>query len=473
MTCCGDIIMRARIIRDQYRNEKYQPTRHDDPVLSMRACGFFTATGLLLILAACASNNILELDLMPAPEVYDKDGFNPLADADPIAELPYEGVLYATDRQPAQEGDRERFYLNDRGEYLRLGVARVSVADVDMTWEEARRVTLLKNRSSKYPLSISEVEEYGGLDRTLGFHLTPDTIGDDPHAPAARYAAAVNMQLAKSRRKDVYIYVHGYKVVFENPALVATELWHFLGYDGVFIAYAWPSTPSKWAYLKDAETAGGFARNLRLFLEFLSEETDAEQIHVLGYSAGTRLVARAFEQLALIHQDKTSEEIGKKLRIGNLILVGSDIDRHVFVNYLNDGVLDVPDHLSIYMSGNDKALDYSQLLTRRERLGQLLGDITPEVDAFLIEQSSRMSLIDVTAAEGSAVGNGHGYFRNSPWASSDILMTLMYDLRPADRGLVRADGSPVWTFPPDYIERLRVALAEMNPLFANDRAGDN
>ena len=52
-------------------------------------------------------------------------------------------------------------------------------------------------------------------------------------------------------------------------------------------------------------------------------------------------------------------------------------------------------------------------------------------------------------------GNGHGYFRQSPWASSDILATLAYDLQPADRGLVRATDSPIWTFPTDYIERLR------------------
>ncbi|NIT60672.1 MAG: alpha/beta hydrolase, partial [Aliifodinibius sp.] len=55
------------------------------------------------------------------------------------------------------------------------------------------------------------------------------------------------------------IYVHGYKVVFENPMLVATELWHFLGYDGVMVGYAWPSTPSRWAYLRDTDTSNGYA----------------------------------------------------------------------------------------------------------------------------------------------------------------------------------------------------------------------
>ncbi|MBW1865685.1 MAG: alpha/beta hydrolase [Deltaproteobacteria bacterium] len=72
-----------------------------------------------------------------------------------------------------------------------------------------------------------------------------------PHWPAERFAHLVNEKLKGSQKKDVYIYVHGYKVVFENPILVATELWHYLGYEGVFIAFAWPSTPKALAYVMD------------------------------------------------------------------------------------------------------------------------------------------------------------------------------------------------------------------------------
>ena len=65
-------------------------------------------------------------------------------------------------------------------------------------------------------------------------------------------------------------------------------------------------------------------------------------------------------------------------------------------------------------------------------------------------------------AEASDAGNGHAYFRKSPWASSDVLMTLATDLGPEERGLVRED-SPIWIFPPDYLERLRAALGRVVP----------
>ena len=48
---------------------------------------------------------------------------------------------------------------------------------------------------------------------------------------------------------------------------------------------------------------------------------------------------------------------------------------------------------------------------------------------------------------------------DSAHGSSDLLMSLAYGLPPARRGLVRKDpGIALWTFPPDYIDRLRGAL---------------
>jgi len=84
----------------------------------------------------------------------------------------------------------------------------------------------------------------------------------------------------------------------------------------------------------------------------------------------------------------------------------------------------------------------------------------------LIAYRDRISLINVSDAEGAGTGNGHGYFRSSPWASSDVLMTLYYGLSPQQRGLVEEDDLPVYTFPPDYIERLWDAIEDVDPEFA-------
>jgi len=420
-----------------------------------------------MLLSGCSSIIWDEITLMPPPDVY-KDGMlNPLPKTNPMDSIPYHGILYATNRQPAKAGDRENYYLNQRGGVLRLGVAHVSMRGADLHWDEIRKKTLLKNRSDNPPLHVTGVEEYGILKDTVPRIAMRDDYPPETLDGGEQFSQAVNAQLARSKRKHIYVYTHGYKVVFENPMLVATELWHFLGYDGVMIGYAWPSTPSKWAYIKDNDTANGYARHFRKFLEYLGEKTDAVEIHVIGYSAGTRMVARAYEQLALMHHDESHEEVQEKLRLGHLILVGSDLDREVFGEYLADGVLNVPRHMAIYVSDKDKALGLARWLTRRERLGQVLSEETlgPTGRRLLTQYKNHISMIDVSDAEGADTGNGHGYFRSSPWASSDILMTLMYDLTPEQRGLVLKKNMPVWEFPDDYLNRLWATIAEINEDF--------
>jgi esterase/lipase superfamily enzyme len=413
-------------------------------------------------LNGCGGKKLDQIFLMPAPDVYDTGAIDPFTDVNPIEEIPYEGMLYATDRKPAEDEDKELHYLNERGFLLRLGVGKIELGDNTMTWEEAREISLLKNRTTKYPLKISQVDEIGILAESYSNFIPPKS--SDIEQPGKIFAQKINAKLAISKRKDIYIYVHGFKVVFENPLLVAAELWHFLGYDGVFIAYSWPATPKNLAYFSDLETTALSAYNLRILLEFLAINTEAENIHIIGYSAGTRVVINALNQLALIHDEATKEEYRKYYRIGHVILTGSDFDRQLFGAYVDEGLLRVSKDFTVYLSEMDKALGLSRWLFKRDRLGQMWDEskMTDFIANWLWE-TEEMIFIDVTKAEQSSTGNGHAYFRKSPWVSSDILSTLMYDLSPEERGLTRTREWPMWKFPPDYITTLAERLAKQNP----------
>jgi esterase/lipase superfamily enzyme len=264
----------------------------------------------------------------------------------------------------------------------------------------------------------------------------------------------------------IYVYVHGFRVVFDVPVLVASELWHFLGYRGAFIAYTWPSTPSVFAYLSDLEAAIIMARKLRLFLTYLAEETQVERIHIVGFSAGSRLVVRALTQLALLNADTTDEQIRKDVRIGNVIIIGGDISHEEFGAALADGLLRIPERTTIYVSSADRALVWARRFFRRERLGQMWAEDLPQRTVYFLRANPSLQFIDVTQAAGSTTGNGHAYLRKSPWVSSDLLALLSYDIGAAERGLEKETNLFVWTFPPDYIERLRKVLTEMNPDWA-------
>jgi esterase/lipase superfamily enzyme len=412
-----------------------------------------------LLLAGCASNKppADQVFLMPAPAVYGEGHIDPFGGSALPADSPLPCILYATDRAPTKEPEHFAYYSDERANLLRLGEACIEPAgDQALTWAELRRISLLKDRSDRYPLQVGSVDEYGILERSV-----PPFAGGVERSPlpGERFAAAIDARLATAANKDVYIYVHGYKVDYENPVLVAGELWNFLGNDGAFIAYSWPSTRKTLAYWSDLDDALNSARGLRMLIAFLSEHSDAENIHVIGYSAGTRLVARMLADLGMYSRFMGEDEIRRRVRLGHVILVGSDIDRGILGGYVLDGALRVPKSLTLYQSSADSALSLSKLLFRRERAGEaLIGEMATEQARRFLSSHPRLRVIDVSNAEGAVSGSGHGYLRESPWVSSDVVLSLRYDLAPEERGLVRAPGSPVWTFPDDYLERAGAAL---------------
>ncbi len=400
---------------------------------------------MLSFVAGCSSSGPSTLNLMPAPSIYNPEIEEALNITKGVLVPPTE-IFYATNRAPAVANSTQ--YSGDRGGVLRFGEARIMMGKGEHTFEEVREISLLKNRSEEYPLSVTDVHEYGLFSKSLNSFYAEEVLKSGRTAQDDQFAKRINETLANSSRKDVYIYVHGYKVDFDNPILVASELWHFLGYEGAFVAFSWPSTPRTMAYLADLETAEISSYQLRRLISFLSENTDAERIHIMGYSVGARIVVKSLSQLSL-----TRRYGGEKLRIGHVMLFGSDLDADMFGANINEGLLDIVDDITLYISENDQALAFSGWIFSRSRLGQLASEITLTVKRFL-EGNPKLSVVDVTKASASDTGNGHAYFRKSPWVSSDVLMSLKYNLKPGERGLKREDYGPIWTFPEGYMEKL-------------------
>ena len=415
---------------------------------------------LLALGAGCSSNKPKpnQVFLMPAPDVYEEGDIDPFDGNERIVQGDIRGLLYATDRAPATPEDKKHEHYSDRrANALRVGMVSVRLGkDDDMTWEEARRVSLLKNRTENFPLEVAEVEEFGVLERTV----TP-LDGTTPRMPepGQLLSEEINRQLERSDSPDVFIYVHGYKVNFSNPVLVATELWHFMGYEGAFIAYSWPATFNFSAYFSDIEDAAVSARNLRALIVHISQTTNAERIHILGYSTGTRLVSRTIADLGMYAFGLDQEEVRENIKIGNVILVGSDMDRGILAGYLLDGALRVCDSITIYQSAADKTLNMSKFVFGRNRSGQKIpGAVRDDTVVAFLKEHPEVRIIDISHAANITQNNGHSYFRTSPWVSSDVLMTLRYNLDPMNRGLILDDDGVGWLFPDDYVERLRNAL---------------
>ena len=413
--------------------------------------------GLSLSLTGCGEAIYDSIKLMPPPAVYaagEVDPF-PRLNQDNFAEQ--SKLYYVTDRRPVTPEDRPAFYANDRGFTLRGGVVAVRADPPFEGWEEVRAISLSKEKSPKRLLRVDTVDEFGPLPANE-FSTLPNAPGKEAQRLGGQaFIQGINRKLAGTPQKDIFIYVHGYNVDFDYSVLSSKELQHYLGYRGAFITYAWPATPNRFAYFKDLETTASTRKNLREFIDYLSKNTKAENIHIIGYSAGARLAFEAVYDLTLRYASSPSSAP----RLGQLILIGSELDRSYFAQSLDDGLLDRTKSVTVYMNSSDAALRVSSIVFGNERLGQISTTDTPQSREIerKIRKWENLSLIDVTEAEGSNFGNGHAYFRASPWASSDMFVSLIYGMSPAERGLVRAPERAFWQFPDDYDSRIVNAVA--------------
>jgi esterase/lipase superfamily enzyme len=413
----------------------------------LRRIGIGGVLGLAAMCAGCASAIYpYRMEMMPPPAIYTTGAIPSPDERHPALRDGLVMLPYATPREPAAAGDDEPFYRNARGTVLRLGTAVVG-ATVDEKHRSPGETP--DGYATPMMLEVTDVDELGVLPATR-----PPFAAADFDPPAAEsgprdFAAAIDGTLLDGPGRDVYIYVHGYKVVFENAVAVSTELWHYLDYEGAFVAFAWPATPRRMAYLGDLETTEIAAIVLRRFLAYLSSETEARRIHIVGYSAGTRVVTAALAGCSACE------------RIGQVVLIGSDMDRALMALQVTEGILDLVDGITLYVSSIDKALNMARRIHGRDRAGEAFapGQPPPAAKAWL-DAHPKLSFIDVTdAAAESTDENGHRYFRKSPWVSSDLLMLLRFGFGPEVRGLVRSEDSAMWRFPADYLGRLSAAVA--------------
>jgi len=386
---------------------------------------------IVLASVGCSSVPPTQAPLIRSPEILE------IARAETdYAPLETVQVAYATDRERGPDMGRTGpgTYQNERGMQVWLGFGELRV-------------------DGEKQINLVDIEEHGVLlDEVVALDPLPNRVLSEEEQA---FYQQLNAQLAQAETSDLVIYISGFRVPFTNPLLVSGQLTSLIEGAAVFLGYSWPSTPSLMAYLRDIETAEHSSRSLRLLIEHLAKNTNARQIHILGYSAGTRLVARALHEITLLTHG--NEQVAQqRYKIGHVAMVSSDMDRELFGSFLADDIGAVTQSLTVYRSKKDGVLGLAGWIFNGQRLGRLEAyeDLEPELLRALLDYE-KLDVIDVSDAPFVNEASGHGYFLRSPWVSSDVLLTILTDLQPSQRGLIRESGSLSWTFPPDYPARLR------------------
>ncbi len=345
-------------------------------------------------------------------------------------------VLYATDRLPETGEDGGGLtYGNKRSASGALGLATVRIKEtgqgVDATGTpasaaSAELVVESVDERVRFPATpyLYRVKQNGRIE------IDPEVAAglDQTMAKARREIAA---RLALTSKKEVYLYVHGVNVTFDEAVLSTAEFWHFLGREGVPIIYTWPAGASGLLfYTVDRESGEYTLLHLKQFLKFLAGMPEIEKLHIVAHSRGTDIAVTAMRELIIAARAAGRDPL-ETFKVENLILVAADIDAEVEMQrVVGEAMAPAFGRVTIYSNAEDKALAAaSSLFDSRQRLGTLTPTaLTPQQRQFM----AGMANLDVIVYEGAGGGFlRHGYYTD-PAVSSDIIAVLRYGWRPGE-----------------------------------------
>jgi len=211
---------------------------------------------------------------------------------------------------------------------------------------------------------------------------------------------------------------------------------------GVPVLFSWPSAGnvSLDDYQGDRDRSLASAAYLEQFLELLTANADVDRINIVAHSMGNRVLTQALEDFAADYLE-THGESGIEFRI---ILVAADVDREIFD--ATAGIIDnMRANITIYTSDADKALQVSNIVNQKMRLGDT------DTNRPYIRENESYQTVDATGVATELFGLGHNYYSDNPFILGDMLCA-MAQANPEARALERLRYAGT----PDGLEYFRV-----------------
>ncbi len=401
--------------------------------------------------------------LVPTPNLYIDQEADPFADVPEALRGSSVDVLYVTDRMPVQGEDGSLGYDHRRSTSLAFGSAIVRYGE-DISWEDLVNASRVEDRDDSLEVSLESVVEKHRFPATP-YPLVENPDSDALHRllPAPEAVAAQNAavealhaelreRLAKTPRKEAFVFIHGYNNDFEHSVSVIAAIWHFLPRIGVPIAYSWPAGHGGMrGYFYDRESGEFTIYHLKQFLRALLTCKELEGVHLIAHSRGTDVTLTAMREVYL--EAKGTPQEGKGAgKLFNLICAAPDLDLSVIRQRIAaEEFLQGARRVTIYMSKTDAAIGLSTwLFSSDKRVGRLeMADVTPE----MLQRSNHMrnmALIDARVDTGFI---GHSYFYSHPAVLSDLILILRDGRAPGaanGRPLSHDPGSILWRISEEY-----------------------
>lgn len=239
--------------------------------------------------------------------------------------------------------------------------------------------------------------------------------------------------VAKSDKKEAFVFIHGFKVAFDEAVYRTAQISHDLQFKGAPILYSWPSNGKIYDYTPDINNADWTVDHLEVFLKDLVAKSDARVIHLIAHSMGNRALTNALDRLSATFAAGTP-------KFNQIVLTAPDVDADIFRG-LAGRIRALGRKITLYASKHDLALVASK---KKNGSYPRAGDCSKKV----VVLPGIIDTVDASAVDTNFIG--HFYYAENRSVLSDIYNLFDAGKDPDGRFGIRAVDAtpPYWRFAP-------------------------
>jgi esterase/lipase superfamily enzyme len=232
------------------------------------------------------------------------------------------------------------------------------------------------------------------------------------------------MSRAEGGKPHGLVFLHGYRVSFEDAAIRAAQIGFDLKVSGATAFFSWPSQGTLKGYPADAAAVEASEDAITRFLADFVRRSGAAVVHLVAHSMGNRGLLRALQRLA------ADAQLAAGVKFGQIFLAAPDVDRDLFLG-LARLYPRFSERTTLYASDKDKALAMSAWLYSGPRAGYFL----PVTVADGVDH-----LDTVTVPDFDLDLLGHSYFAQAEGVLYDMIDLARHDTPPGQRPRLTANG---------------------------------
>jgi len=342
-----------------------------------------------------------------------------------VAQLAEHGTyryFFATNRRQERDaGPIEERFGRDREEALKFG-------SFDAKIQSTLGLGMLINPTEWFQNEEINLQEIQKLEEAAFVERLTGLVRDSPY-------------------RALLVVVHGFREAFPSALRKTAFFGHVLDVNAPVLLFDWPGNQggSLGGYRRAREVATASGADLARVLELIVRRVRPDRLWLVANSMGGQVVVDAFSAL---HEE--ADFADAETEIEDVVLTAPDVDHEEFNQKFKREISDLADHLTVYVSSNDRALVVSRLVNRAKRGGE--STLTPdqlEEASRLVEltdaDSELVTLVDVTPV--NRTRNFHNFSLETPEFFDDLYLRLTNEGMTRSRLLYRiktSEGAVYW-----------------------------